>query len=232
MSAWSGVLELRAWCIRAVCKRTCTWSYYTAAQQPHPQPTPPPPCLYTPPEIPKARTQLGPITLIAVHAHTYSPPTAPQWHDNLWLLRHLFFLFLPLLLHLLPRAAPPQSPVPLLATAHLELRQTKDRLSTVRFVHAATQREPTLRAAAAGWWDRQRVEGEWARADEHVRHAAEKLGKSIAVAGEPDGAASGSGTGTGEPGRLRQKVQAILRQMMESVALVPGPAAAAVGAGR
>ncbi|RPD55540.1 hypothetical protein L227DRAFT_579512 [Lentinus tigrinus ALCF2SS1-6] len=140
-----------------------------------------------------------------------------MWHDNLWLLRHLFILVLPLLLHILPRAAPPQSPIPLLATAHLELRQTKDRLSTARFVHAATQRDPELRAAAAKWWDRQRVEGEWARADEHVRHAAEKLGKGIAE--DADGTA----------GRLRQKVRAILRQMMESVALAPGPAAVAAG---
>ncbi|TFK80573.1 hypothetical protein K466DRAFT_558917 [Polyporus arcularius HHB13444] len=140
-----------------------------------------------------------------------------MWHDNLWLIRHLFFLTLPLLIHFLPRSAPPQSPIPLLAAAHAELRQTRDRLSTARFVHAATQRDPALRAASAEWWDRQRVEGEWARTDEHVRHAAEKLGKGIAE--DADGAA----------GRLRQKVRAILRQMLESVALAPGPAAVVAG---
>ncbi|KAI0690996.1 hypothetical protein C8T65DRAFT_670963 [Cerioporus squamosus] len=140
-----------------------------------------------------------------------------MWHDNLWLIRHLFFLALPLLIHFLPRSAPSQSPIPLLAAARAELQQTQNRLSTARFVHAATQRDPALRAASAEWWDRQRVEGEWARADEHVRHAAEKLGKGIAE------------DAAGTAGRLRQKVRAILRQMVESVALAPGPAAAAAG---
>ncbi|KAI0747147.1 hypothetical protein C8Q80DRAFT_1179676 [Daedaleopsis nitida] len=130
-----------------------------------------------------------------------------MWHDTCWTLRHLFFLALPLLIHFLPRSAPPQSPIPLLSAANAGLQQTKQRLSTSRFVHAAMQRSPALRNASAEWWDRQRVEGEWARADDHVRHAAEKLGKGI-----------GNGV-DGPAGRLRQKVQAILRQMMESIAL-------------
>ena len=144
------------------------------------------------------------------HAHTLT--RTQQWHDTCWLLRHILFLLLPLLVHLLPRSSPPASPVPILAATSAGLQQTRNRLSTARFVHAAMQRSPALRAASAAWWDRQRVEGEWARADDHVRRAAEKLGKGI------ERGVDGPG------GRLRQKVQAVLGQMMESLAL--GPAAA------
>ncbi|KAI0765416.1 hypothetical protein C8Q74DRAFT_1288215 [Fomes fomentarius] len=131
-----------------------------------------------------------------------------MWHDTCWTIRHLFFLILPLLIHFLARSPPSQSPIPLLGAANVGLAQTKQRLSTARFVHAAMQRNPALRTASAQWWDRQRVEGEWARADEHVRHAAEKLGKGIEQGVD------------GPAGRLRQKVQAVLRQMMESLTIV------------
>ena len=100
----------------------------------------------------------------------------------------------------------------MLGAAHAELQQTVQRLSTARFVHAAMQRNPVLRAASGEWWERQRVEGEWARGDEHVRRAAEKLGKGIEEGAE------------GAAGRMRVKVKSVLRRMMETLALVP-PAA-------
>ena len=112
---------------------------------------------------------------------------------DLFLVRHAFFLLLPLLIHLLPRAPPPPSAVPALAAAQLSLAQTQQRLSTARFVHAAMQRQPALRAAAAEWWERQRAEGELARADEGVRRAAEKLGKGIEEGAEGEREKKGAG---------------------------------------
>ena len=74
------------------------------------------------------------------------------------------------------------------------------------------QREPTLRGAAAEWWDRQRAEGAWARADESVRRAAEKLGKGI----EPEA--------EGARGRGWARMREVVRQMVETLALGPPPA--------
>ena len=72
-----------------------------------------------------------------------------------------------------------------------------------------------MRAASAAWWERQRVEGAWARGDESVRRAAEKLGKGIEEHGE------------GTAGRMRGKVREILRQMLEAVGLPVPPAGGA-----
>ena len=77
------------------------------------------------------------------------------------------------------------------------------------------QRQPALRAAAAEWWERQRAEGELARADEGVRRAAEKLGKGIEEGAE------------GARGRGWARMREVVRQMMETLAL--GPPAAVVG---
>ncbi|KAH9887299.1 hypothetical protein C8Q73DRAFT_259728 [Cubamyces lactineus] len=130
-----------------------------------------------------------------------------MWHDNLWLIRHLFFLVLPILVHSLPRAAPKQDPIPLLAAARMQLQQTQPQLMNARFVHAAIEREPTLRAAAAEWWERQHVEGAWAREDEHVRRAAEKLGRGI-----QDGT-------DGPPGRLYEKTKTAMSMIFNSLGL-------------
>ena len=82
------------------------------------------------------------------------------------------------------------------------------------------QRQPALRAAAAEWWDRQRAEGEWARGDEGVRRAAEKLGKGIEEGAE------------GARGRGWARMREVVRQMMETLALAPPPAVVAGEAGR
>ncbi|KAI0824892.1 hypothetical protein BC628DRAFT_1321501 [Trametes gibbosa] len=130
-----------------------------------------------------------------------------MWHDNLWMGRHLLFLVLPIVIHLLPRAPPTISPAPLITLVRTQLQQTQQQVVTARFVHAAMQRQPALRAATAEWWDRQHVEGEWARADEHVRRAAGKLGKGIQEGAE------------GAAGILSQRAKEALRQMMESLGL-------------
>ncbi|KAI9061624.1 hypothetical protein FKP32DRAFT_1575796 [Trametes sanguinea] len=127
-----------------------------------------------------------------------------MWHDNLWLIRHLFFLVLPVLIHNLPRAPPTMDPAILLTAARTQLEQVQPQLVNARFVYAAAQRQPALRAASAEWWERQRVEGEWARADEHVRRTAEKLGRGV----------------DGPEGKLSQRAKAVMRQMLEGLGLV------------
>lgn len=115
-----------------------------------------------------------------------------MWHDNAWLLRHALFLLLPVIVHLLPPARYPPPPSVGVAAANLTIQQTIHRLQSLHYTRAVVMREPTLRAAAVEWWDRQRVEGEWAREDESVRKMAKKLGKGFDEAGEDE-----------EEGRLR-----------------------------
>lgn len=131
-----------------------------------------------------------------------------QWHDNLWMIRHLLFLALPIAIHALPQSPPPPNPMPHLALARATLQNTSQQLASARFVHAAAERQPALRAASAEWWERQRVEGEWARTDEHVRRAAEKLGKGMQEGVD------------GPAGKLSRVAKDAVRQMFESLGLV------------
>lgn len=112
-----------------------------------------------------------------------------MWHDTLWALRQLIFLLTPLLTHFLfpstPRGlADPAAPA---NAASIALEQASTRLATLRYTRGAVMRDPRTRAAAGDWWDRQRVEGEWAREDEGVRRVAERLGKGFAEEGEKEG---------------------------------------------
>lgn len=130
-----------------------------------------------------------------------------KWHDNLWMVRHLLFLAFPILLHALPKSPPRPNPAPLMTIARAQLQKAQQQLVNTRFVHAAMERQPALRAASTEWWERQRVEGEWARSDEHVRRAAEKLGKGIQEGAE------------GPAGKLSQRTKDALRQIFESLGL-------------
>ncbi|KAH9943561.1 hypothetical protein B0H21DRAFT_892786 [Amylocystis lapponica] len=113
-----------------------------------------------------------------------------MWHDRLWLLRHVLFLFLALLTHFLPPAPfPAPSPTATLATARAALEQGMTRLASLRYARGAVLREPALRAAAGAWWARQREEGLCAREDPGVQHVSERLGRGFQEAeeGRPEG---------------------------------------------
>ncbi|KAH9835332.1 uncharacterized protein C8Q71DRAFT_837178 [Rhodofomes roseus] len=104
-----------------------------------------------------------------------------MWHDMLWALRQLVFLVTPLLTHFLLPSTPSYASNPT-APAHaaqLALEQASRRLVTLRYTRGAVMRDPRMRAAAGDWWERQRVEGEWAREDETVRRVADRLGKGF-----------------------------------------------------
>ncbi|CCM01211.1 uncharacterized protein FIBRA_03259 [Fibroporia radiculosa] len=93
-----------------------------------------------------------------------------MWHDNLWILRQLVFLLLSIVTHLLPSTSPLVDPASHALATHSALEQSV----------------PLLRAAASEWWDRQRLEGEWARSDEAVQRVAEQLGRGF-VEGQGEG---------------------------------------------
>ncbi|KZT70412.1 hypothetical protein DAEQUDRAFT_744676 [Daedalea quercina L-15889] len=104
-----------------------------------------------------------------------------MWHDNLWALRQFAFLLTPLATHLLLPARPQAffDPVAPALEASAALEQASTRLATLRYARGAIMRDPQMRAAAGEWWERQRVEGAWAREDEGVQRVAERLGKGF-----------------------------------------------------
>ncbi|KAI0944992.1 hypothetical protein AcV7_001643 [Taiwanofungus camphoratus] len=131
------------------------------------------------------------VSTIAVHVPT-DGTNVFMWHDNLWLLRQLLFLFLPILTHFLPPSrSETMLAVPALASARGALEQSVARLASLRYAHGAVMRDPTLRAAAGNWWERQRKEGVWAREDENVRQVAERLGRGFDEADPGEGRREG-----------------------------------------
>ncbi|CAL1708605.1 unnamed protein product [Somion occarium] len=97
-------------------------------------------------------------------------------HDNLWLLRQLLFLVLPIVIHLLPASPPESDPVNTLHTTRNTLELTLTRLTSLRYLRGAVMRDPTLRASATKWWSGQKVAGVWIREDDAVQKTAQKLG--------------------------------------------------------
>lgn len=67
-------------------------------------------------------------------------------------------------------------------------------------------REPSLRASALQWWDKQKLEGQWMKEDETVQKTAEKMN-------------SGFVEGLGQA-KLRPKVKAITDALL-AVAFAP-----------
>ncbi|OBZ77475.1 hypothetical protein A0H81_02705 [Grifola frondosa] len=124
-----------------------------------------------------------------------------MWHDNLWLLRQLVFLLLPIIAHRMPNSPPSSATLaPTLTATRTEMERALSRLNSLRFSRGAVLRDPTLRAAATEWWERQRQEGEWARSDEGVRRMAARLGKGLEDA--MDGQAPGES-------RLKKKAEEV-----------------------
>ncbi|TDL22068.1 hypothetical protein BD410DRAFT_866167 [Rickenella mellea] len=141
-----------------------------------------------------------------------------MWHDQLWRLRQLLFLLLPILLHHLP--ASPPSPPPLLArlpaiAAILEATYAKTKM--LGYTRAATMRVPALREGSVEWWERERREEAWGVGDEGVREMAGRVGMGFGEGerrGDVDGEEVGDGEGgegvEGEVGELRRRVRVMV----------------------
>ncbi|KAH8101782.1 hypothetical protein BXZ70DRAFT_891280 [Cristinia sonorae] len=106
-------------------------------------------------------------------------------HDNLWLCRQILFLVLPLIIHI-TRPVPPTvvDPSVTLLQAQNHLQATLTRLTSLKYTRGAIMRDPSLRASATEWWEKQKVHGEVVREDETVQRLAEKMGYGFAGTGE------------------------------------------------
>ena len=99
-----------------------------------------------------------------------------QWHDRLWLARHIFFLVLPPLLHTLPSSPLQSSPLAALPQLTGLLEMANTRIHLLKYVRGASSRASTLRTNSNDWWRKEHLEGLWAREDAGVKEVAEKLG--------------------------------------------------------
>lgn len=111
----------------------------------------------------------------AVNRHSY----LLQWHDTLWTLRHLLFLFLPLTVHFLCPASTFVSPLAMVPMTNLALQSLMRRIQLMKFTNGATARVPELRQATGEFWEKTRSEGRWAREDESLNKTAEFSGAAL-----------------------------------------------------
>ncbi|KAL4073681.1 hypothetical protein J3A83DRAFT_4091696 [Scleroderma citrinum] len=144
-------------------------------------------------------------TLFSVSAVPLSKDvqSAFMWHDNLFLIRHLLFLTLPLAVQVLSPIYAPGPTSIYLAPALTHLERALPRAHLLRHTQQVIMRHPELRDRAVRWWSQQAAEGEMAMRDETVQRTADKLGMGFMERTSPDG----------EDGKLR--VQA--RKVVESL---------------
>ncbi|KAK7035463.1 hypothetical protein VNI00_011756 [Paramarasmius palmivorus] len=150
-------------------------------------------------------------------------PNGIMWHDTLTLLRHLLFLFLPLIIHfflgpspipitqttlLAPPGTLPPEQTPEIPPAIRTLQSMITKLQLLRLSRGAIQRQPELRTAAGEYWAAERDEGEWVRTDEAVQKTARDM-------------KMGYDKGNGEVGPLRENARAAVSNLFRG--FVPSP---------
>ncbi|KAI6037615.1 hypothetical protein EDC04DRAFT_2571064 [Pisolithus marmoratus] len=99
-----------------------------------------------------------------------------MWHDNLFLMRHVLLLALPLLVQMLPPVYASDPPSTYFAPALAHLERALSRAHLLRYTQEAVMRHPELRDLAVHWWSQQAMESAAAMADETVHRTADKLG--------------------------------------------------------
>ncbi|KAI6131469.1 hypothetical protein EDD16DRAFT_1464096, partial [Pisolithus croceorrhizus] len=109
-----------------------------------------------------------------------------MWHDNLFIIRHILFLVLPLLIQMLPPVYAP-NPSTHFAPALAHLERVLPRAHLLRYTQEAVMRHPQLRELAVHWWSQQAVEGAAAMADESVQRTADKFGFGYIKRESPEG---------------------------------------------
>jgi len=68
------------------------------------------------------------------------------------------------------------SPLAMVPMTNLAVQSLHRRIQLLKFTSQAASRTPEFRRTAGAFWDRQRVEGQWAREDEGVNRTAEFAG--------------------------------------------------------
>lgn len=102
-----------------------------------------------------------------------------MWHDNLWTLRHVLFIVLPLITHFtLPPSFTP-SPLAVVPQTNYTLQAAHRRVQLLKFTSVVALRVPEFRQAAGSYWETQRMEGKWAREDEAINRLSEKTGTGM-----------------------------------------------------
>ncbi|KZT24148.1 hypothetical protein NEOLEDRAFT_1094760 [Neolentinus lepideus HHB14362 ss-1] len=127
-----------------------------------------------------------------------------MWHDRFWTIRHLIFLVLPVILHILPSRPPIPSPLVSLQSVNNAVEQSILGLRLFSATHAAMMRVPETRAAQSEHFANERREGQWGREDTDVQRRAEVLGLGYA-----------EGHGEGE-GRLRASARAAVQALQNN----------------
>lgn len=106
--------------------------------------------------------------------HIASLCACPQWHDAVYIARHIFFLMLPILLYFLPASPTPPPLTPLLIQMRSNVDMLARRVTLLKYLEPAILRDERLREAATGWWGKQKTIGKWVREDEGVWRTARR----------------------------------------------------------
>jgi len=97
----------------------------------------------------------------------------------LWMLRHLLFIVLPIIVHFLLPASFTPSPLALVPQTNFALQALHRRVQLLSFTSAITFRVPEFRQTIGNYWETQRMEGKWAREDEAINRLSEKTGTGV-----------------------------------------------------
>lgn len=105
-----------------------------------------------------------------------------QWHDILYIARHIVFLALPIILYLLP-ASIPVPLMPQLLQTRITVESLQRRVALMKIMHPSIMRDEKLHEASHSWWTKQKTIGKWLREDDEVRRV---TGKLVGAGNQPD----------------------------------------------
>lgn len=103
----------------------------------------------------------------------------------LYLVRQLFFLFLPIFISYLPPGPEPVSMRSLLESAHNASTSALNRANLVRYLQPALMRESSALATSSSWWADQKLVGDCIREDDSVWRAIQNSQSNIKGENKP-----------------------------------------------
>lgn len=106
-----------------------------------------------------------------IHARLF-----PQWHDRAWHVRQLFFLLLPIILHILPYNYHPLTPLMSLPPTLRSFETTLASLQVLENVRMAAMRDEELRGNVGRYWAHEAKEANEVRGNEDLADEAARLG--------------------------------------------------------